>query len=148
MLIECKIRRKHGTVVELYGQAYHFLPNAAGEHVCEVKDPEAIRRFFEIANGTVYVKASGGPALPAKPIEEPSETKFILPAGAPVNVDEMTREQLFQYARNIGIRTPHPKISDDKLKLNIKLALAERLADDDLPEDESEDEPGDEDGED
>lgn len=146
MLIECKIFRNRPALVPWNGREYFFMPTRDGRSVCDIDDPDLARRL--LASGH-YVRATdAAPPLMRLPVDAPAESKALLPEGAPVNVDEMTREQMFEYARNLGLRSPHPKISDDKLRLNIKLALAERLADDDLPEDESEDESGDEDGED
>ena len=49
MLIELTLRRKGGTVVTIDGQTYHFRPDTAGKHVCEVADRRHIQRFLSIA---------------------------------------------------------------------------------------------------
>lgn len=55
-LVKCKIKRKGGTRIELFGREYHFKPANTNlkpeepayeeaDHVCEVDDPNAIYRL-------------------------------------------------------------------------------------------------------
>lgn len=138
MLIECLIYRNRPAPVPWEGREYVFLPNDQGRCVCEVDDQELIERLLR---SPYYVVAEDAAPPPRVLAAKPEPEKFVLPVGAPVNIDQMTREQLFEYARNLGLRSPHPKISDDKLRMNLKLALESRLeADAEEDEDEDEDE--------
>ncbi len=133
MLIECKYRREGGTTVTLFGAVYTFLPTATGEHVCEVTDKAAIDRFLEVSDAyrVYHGDAKPAPAVaPAPVLEVNSLVSGALPAGAPASVDDMDREQLFAYADILGMRKPHPAISDDKLRVNIRAFLDERAAQD------------------
>lgn len=130
MLIECTIRREGGTLIEnLYGKAYRFLPNDDGAHVCEVEDEAAVDAFLAIPEG--YRLARRGASAPKPVVEKPvkRDTKAQLPAGAPPDLASMNREALDQYAVNLGMRKPHPKMKDDRVRQNIALWLAERAED-------------------
>ena len=39
-IIECLIHRKGGSVIELGADKYHFTPNGAGDHVCDVANTD------------------------------------------------------------------------------------------------------------
>lgn len=128
MLIECTIRRDGGTIVNLYGKTYFFRPNAEGAHVCEVEDEDAIDRFLSIPEG--YRLARKGASMPkrAEPVNAAAPNrKKQLPVGAAPNLEAMTRDELIEYAVNLGMRKPHPSIKDNRLRQNIALWLAERL---------------------
>lgn len=51
MKIESKIKRSGGSVIEMFGTKYHFMPNAEGAHVAEVEDEDHIARFLAIPEG-------------------------------------------------------------------------------------------------
>ena len=51
MFIKSKIKRKNGTLVKMEGKAYHFKPNDADDHVCEVNKLEHAARFLAIKEG-------------------------------------------------------------------------------------------------
>jgi hypothetical protein len=48
MQIECILLREGGTLAEIGGTEYHFIPNTAGAHVAEVEDKAHIQRFLSI----------------------------------------------------------------------------------------------------
>ena len=137
MLIECKIRRQGGTRVELFGKRYHFVPAETGEHVCEVEDEDAIDRLLEITDA--YRRARAGvriaelvppePVPTAAPPRQPQQSiRRFIPEGAPIHIREMDREQLFQYAQNLGMRRPDGRMNTDRIRSNIQMFLLERDA--------------------
>lgn len=84
MLIISKIRRAHGTTVNLNGAVYHFRPAVpGGDHVCEVSIPEHIERFRAIPEGyEVPAPTSDAPAAPLLidwPVAAPAAPAAPLP---------------------------------------------------------------------
>ncbi len=139
MLIESKLLREGGTKVELYGVEYHFRPTREGAHVCEVAAEDAVDRFLAIAEG--YRLFRGKETFLAEPAsKEPAATESLivgpLPAGSPVNLDQMDRDQLLDYAALLGMRKPHPAIGDEKLRANISAFLDLRGGDEEPEENE------------
>lgn len=135
MLIECTIRRKAGTTFTFKGVDWKFTPAEDGAHICDVDDDDAIARLLQISEAyRIYRGAAQEPMPPAElAVEKPVTGE--LPAGASPNVDEMTRDQLFDYAVMLGMKKPHPAIGDDRLRQNIKVFLEMRAGlDDDEPE--------------
>lgn len=137
MLIECKIQRPGGSVIELFGREYHFVPATDGCHVCDVDDPAAVDRFLEIPEAyrlalSTSIPIEGGPDKvdvkpqgPWNPVGAAENDE--LPDGAPPAVAAMTREQLLAYAEKIGMRRPHPNMRDDTLRANIVQFLEQRM---------------------
>ena len=125
MLIECKIRRDGGSIIDLFDKSYHFQPVASGEHVCDVAEDAAVDRFLEIPEG--YCLFRGKAKFQAAPAQAEA-------GGIPANVDEMTRDQMLAYAEQIGMRKPHPAIGDEKLRANIAAFLELRASGGDEPE--------------
>lgn len=149
MLIECLIRRNGGSVISCNGTEYHFAPNASGAHVCDVKNERDIEDFLMIPEG--YRQWHPGAKNPWRPgqdyVEAPRAPARELPADAPQNIDQMTRDQLMAYAANLGMRKPHPSITDGKLRMNI-VAFLEMRQSQVVPEgDEAGGDEDDEDGE-
>jgi len=135
MLIECKIQRPGGTVVELFGRDYHFKPDAFGRHICDVADERAAARFLEISEG--YERAAARAAGPVKVNNPPPSAAAAapptdVPAGAPANIDQMNRVEMMAYGKRLGVRLP-ANLSDEKMRLNLALALRERAEADDAP---------------
>lgn len=62
IIIESKIQRKGGTLVDLDGTTYHFTPDAKGRHVAVVSNPEHIAKFLQIPEG--YRMLVAAPATP------------------------------------------------------------------------------------
>lgn len=54
MQIQCTIKRKNGSRCTLGNTEYHFVPNDAGDHVCEVKNEDHIARFLSIPGYESY----------------------------------------------------------------------------------------------
>lgn len=81
MLIQSKLLREGGTVIEVGGQAIHFTPNERGDHVAEVTDPAIIHRLVrEIPEGFC---AYGNEKLPAIPRQEALPVEPVAPAARP-----------------------------------------------------------------
>lgn len=148
MLIECLIKRVGGTHVDLQGVHYHFRPALTGEHVCEVQDENHVDLFLRIPEGyriaRKNVKLAKGSAPDPEPERDPKDRAF-LPPGASKHIAEMDRDELFEYAARLGMRKPHPSISDEKLRMNILMVLEEQNAS--LYEYESDDEDAESDAE-
>ena len=79
--IQSKIIRKGGTIVELQGGTYHFTPNAAGDHVAQVSDPDDVATLLAIKEGYCIYRAKPAPVAaaatapaPVAPVVQP-ETK-------------------------------------------------------------------------
>lgn len=51
MQIECKIKRKGGSDIEVGGKTYEFRPDELGRHVCDVQDKKAIQCLMAIPEG-------------------------------------------------------------------------------------------------
>jgi hypothetical protein len=66
MLIESKIKRDGGSKIDIGGVVYHFAPNAAGAHVCEVEDEDAIARFLSIREGFAPAPDIAPPPAPLR----------------------------------------------------------------------------------
>ncbi|MFN8760253.1 MAG: hypothetical protein ACK5XA_15770 [Tagaea sp.] len=143
MLIECLIKRPGGSVVELFGTEYHFVPAIDGCHVCDVEDPAAVDRLLQIPEGYRLARETSILAddAPTKVDVQPQSpwnpsgavANDELPDGAPPALAAMTREQLFAYAQKLGMRKPTPNMREDKLRANIALFLEQRLAFEDEP---------------
>lgn len=126
MLIECKLHRPGGTVVEIGGREYHFKPDVDGRHVCIVPT-EVGERLLEIPEA--YAKATA--RTTGEPLAKPLSVAPLVnltpevPAGASRNLAEMSRPELDAYARALGMPV-RGKPSDERLRVNIALFLAER----------------------
>lgn len=119
-LIECLLKRAGGSEVEVYGEHYHFKPEAGREedpkapHVCAIPNEHAkqIHRLLSIKG---YQLVDKDAELPAKPKAERGQTVHLdksedaqAPAAAPViiqgpdgqeiNLTEMERPELAQFA--------------------------------------------------
>lgn len=78
--IQSKIIRKGGTIVELQGGTYHFTPNAAGDHVAEVSDPDDVATLLAIKEGYCIYRPKADPAAaatraPVAPVTQPEPKK-------------------------------------------------------------------------
>lgn len=62
-IIECLIHRKGGSVIELGADKYHFAPNDAGDHVCDVANTDHAAILLAIDTAyRPYVLASSADA--------------------------------------------------------------------------------------
>lgn len=148
MLIECAIRRKLGTHQEFGGVMYDFMPIVSGEHVAEVTDRAAIKRFLStpgyrehVAKHVVFQPIEQAPTAPLPALVGTREATPL--------IESMDREQMMAYAGQIGMRTPHPAIGDEKLRANIAAFLelrAQAAAEFDQADEGEGDQPGDETG--
>lgn len=135
MKIECKIKRKEGSRSEMDGIKYHFLPNEAGAHVCDVSDNGHIKRFLSIAAYDIYdpegkikakiaaSKQAAAPQAPApietkpnsnKPKAKTAKEKKVAPKkgkekpkASVLSVNNMSDDDAFIFANeNMGIANP------------------------------------------
>jgi hypothetical protein len=97
MLIECLIRRKAGSTVEMDGNVYKFQPDESGAHVCYVAVPSHAKRLLDIPHG--YRRADG------KQIE-------LLPP----DTDEQERMALLGNIEKATGKRPHHKTGLEKLR--------------------------------
>lgn len=127
MLIECTILRPGGTVIELYGQEYHFVPRADGAHVCEIEDERAIERLvFEIPEGYRPAGPEGAPAevdaAPARSVYAPAvEGDKLIP-----KLEDLDDDALRQKGRELGLRFG-PRMKADTMRKNLLLRYREML---------------------
>lgn len=70
MKIECILQRKGGTVVELPGKTYHFVPQEDGKHVADVEVESHIERLLMIPEAYRMLRtAPDQPAVFAPTVE-------------------------------------------------------------------------------
>jgi hypothetical protein len=62
MKIECTLKRKGGTVVELPGKTYHFKEQDDGKHVADVTNEAHIERFLSIPEAYRLLRSPGAEA--------------------------------------------------------------------------------------
>jgi len=72
MLVQSKLHRPDGTVIDLHGKKHHFKPNDKGHHVCEIDDPKTLHRLVkEIPEGyKLYEPDAVLPALAPRQQED------------------------------------------------------------------------------
>ena len=90
MLIECTLKRKGGSAIELSGKTYHFRPDKDGRHVCNIEVESAVKRLLKIPESFRDVNA------PEKAPEEPVAPAPKLPE---INVDKEKAPALVKYAK-------------------------------------------------
>lgn len=94
MLIQCKLKRAGGTVIELGDTSYHFKPNDKGDHVAEVTDDDHADTLLAITEGYAAYEqepATGEQTAPAVSSGEAKATrtrKSTKPAEASTGGDE------------------------------------------------------------
>jgi hypothetical protein len=101
-MIECLIRRPHGTVVTLGEDEneYHFQPNEHGAHVCAVEDSDHAQRLLSIREAYALYEPGAKPGKIKKPaIEEPVDEGFdvqdeLVDATDPDETDDLEVEAL------------------------------------------------------
>jgi hypothetical protein len=59
MKIECVLKRKGGTHVEMPGKKYHFAAQDDGRHIAEVENTDHIERFLAIPEAYRIARAPG-----------------------------------------------------------------------------------------
>lgn len=88
-------RRTAKTPVELFGLSLAFVPNSAGDVVCEVEDERAINRLLEISDAYRPYSGEGVPApAPAAPVAAPA-VPTATPAAPPGGGDEGEGDKVF-----------------------------------------------------
>ena len=124
MLIKSLIKRQGGTLIEgLFGNNYHFAPDADGNHICDVEDPAAIHRLLSIKEGFALVNPDEQlPAKPSAPAQSIHSEKAERAPSAPVvisdgereyNLTDMDMEPLQILARDtFGIKVHHKWVKD------------------------------------
>ena len=100
--VECKIRRKKGSNIDIDGVIYKFRPDKSGAHVCKVDNKTHLQRFLMIPEA--YKIAGADDVEPIKKVEdkEPTvdddTTKFELET-----LDQWTNSKLLAWARSLGM---------------------------------------------
>lgn len=147
-VVECILKRKGGTTVDLDGTTYHFRPNENGAHVCPVKISKHLGRFLSIVEG--YRLYDEGDDDLDQDETTTSDTDSALMdaergvlgvstgtevpglAAAPEQTDDVnaSHEQpqdealRARYEEVLG-RKPHPNAKPDTMQASIDAALAE-----------------------
>lgn len=130
MLVQCKLIRKGGTQAEFGGVTYHFAPNEAGDHVCDITDEAALNRFVnEIPEGFApYGDDAGKKAAKPKqaasvhPLEKPATMNITNPVtGDTIDLLKLDLDALRTFAKdelglelraNLKVETIRTKIVD------------------------------------
>lgn len=120
MIIQSKIKRPQGTTITLFGKRYEFKPNGAGDHVCEVTDPQAIERFLSVTEGYCEYKGEAEkPNQKANPVKPPvddelDEDEIELPIE---QSDEMSETEVREaYIAKFGKKPHHAMKLDNIIK--------------------------------
>lgn len=107
MLVQCKHIRKGGTQAEFGGVTYHFAPNEAGDHVCDITDEAALNRFVnEIPEGFALYGDDAGKkaakpkqAASAHPLEKPAAMNITNPiTGDVIDLMKLDLDALRKFA--------------------------------------------------
>lgn len=64
MKIECTLKRKGGTHVDIGGKSYHFAPQEDGRHVADVDSDAHIERFLAVPEAYRILRAPGADTTP------------------------------------------------------------------------------------
>lgn len=123
MIIECTIRRKDGTKVELFGESYNFQPNEQGTHVAEVTEQEAIDRFLSIKEAyreygaqqtTEAANKDGDDGSDGN--DEPTDYLITNDDGSDLDLGKLEKEALIKFAEANEIKVDKRKSRDDLAK--------------------------------
>jgi len=103
MKIVCKIHRENGTRVTFNdGTAYHFKPDADGDHVCDVQNKDHIAAFLRITEG--YKRKGEADLIVTDTSDEEEAEKAAYPL-AGVDVGALSNKELSALAKEaLGIR--------------------------------------------
>jgi len=82
MLLQCKRIRPNGTTVTLGTTSYSFLPNKAGDHVCDVEDKKHLKSLLAIAAYDIYDGEDDAPVA----VSEPTYGQVVAAPVAPTPV--------------------------------------------------------------
>lgn len=130
MIIECTIRRKNGTSVELFGSKYDFQPNEQGAHVAEVTEQEAVDRFLSIkeayreygAQQTTEANKDGDDGSDGS--DEPTDYLITNDDGSDLDLGKLSKEELIKFAEANSIKIDKRKSPDDLAKLIFEAVTA------------------------
>lgn len=116
MKIECKLKREGGTVIDIDGIDYTFVPQADGAHVAEVTKEAHIERLLGISDAyCIYRGKSSKAAAPAVTPEEP----VVVTATEETDAEETDSDEPVSlkdaYKAKFG-HLPHHKWSDETIK--------------------------------
>lgn len=79
LTLQCILIRKGGTHVEFPdGASYHFAPNAEGDHVCEVSDPDHMAWFLSVKEAYRIYRPKA--TAPVADVQTPAATTNQTPA--------------------------------------------------------------------
>lgn len=73
MKIECLVKREGGSVVEVFGANYHFIPADDGCHVADVENTKHQDRLLSISEGYRIYRGGEGQADGIKPVQPKDE---------------------------------------------------------------------------
>lgn len=125
MLIKLNCIRAGGSKIDLGGKIYHFAPNNHGDHVCDVVDKDAIKRFLSIDAYEVY-EGPAPKAVASIPPPEP-EIKPVAPEPSAVKqvdvtdtYDAMDRDALAAAIKSRTGKEPHHRTSDANLRTALR----------------------------
>lgn len=120
-IIESKLIREGGTRENIGGTDYHFAPNEAGDHVCEVKNEDHAERFLSIPEGyRLYRSASKVAPVEAPGIPASVYESVVMPTADPEPQDEAPAVEdraalVARYTELYG-KAPRANASIDKLR--------------------------------
>lgn len=122
MQIEHTTKRPNGSHHSIDGVAYHFAPNAAGDHVAEVTDKAHIQRFLSIPTFVIYEEGASAPQA-----GENSQS-VSLDMGTPLEpetkpLEDATDEELAAIYFDVLDRKPHHRAGRDTIIEQIREAL-------------------------
>lgn len=125
MIIECLLKRRGGSFIELDDHTYHFAPNEHEAHVCDVRDNDHIERLLAIPEGFAAYQGKSEPAvnLAKQQAAEPAVESVAAPAedSEPEAPAELTIEQLRgMYGERFG-RAPSARMSEKRLREELGL---------------------------
>lgn len=128
MKIECTLKRQGGTVIDLFGQTYHFQPDDSGSHVADVEDEQAIQRLLDIPES--FRQFTGPAPVQLPPDTEPDDdepTDYLLTNddGSEVDLGKLNKDQLLAWAEANGIKVDKRRKLEDLLPAVFEAATKE-----------------------
>lgn len=143
IIIESKIQRKGGTLVDLDGTTYHFTPDAKGRHVAEVSNPEHIAKFLQIPEGYRMLVVAPVAPIAAEQITQgvvsgqvlgPVDAEVVTvpgnqapePVTSTADLEAMSLAEVREVFKAELGRNPSPKSIKETLVAQIEAVRAER----------------------
>jgi hypothetical protein len=124
MIIECTIRRKEGTKIDLFGKAYDFQPNEQGAHVAEVADEQAIERLLSITEAYREYGVQESVKQEQKDDDEPTDYLITNDDGSDLDLGKLEKEELIKFAEANEVKIDKRKSRDDLAKIIFEAVTA------------------------